>query len=306
MGNDDGGTNSITIAVVVCATILLVAIVIAVGAGYLYVKRLNVRDPKITPKRRANKTRNIESKVEANVEDGSYFNSSSTLSRSQVLPHSEKVGPENQYNSSKDWRPGTHRGASNGKHSEEFPTGIPYALRLKMSRRRRTNQRRNRRSRNRKPKVIPVDSRTTNSPSKLQPLQEIHEVSKISRENIEQSVSVFVPESHVPHLRVGPQSRVRNNRHQLQSSTFKIGPPSAKRFESRAAVQSIRVGPRSRSSPQNAHLPGNTGFEPSSARMDARDLDVRFASTPPVRIAVKPVHGSEVDRFSSSGDGFHV
>lgn len=288
-GSNDGETNSITIAVVVCAAILLLAIIVAIFVGYFYVKRMNVGDPRITPRKRPPKVINFES----NVEDGSYFNASSTLSRSQILPLSEKVGPENQYNSSKesDWRPGTHRSALNDDQAKEFPHGIPYSLRLKMSRRRRTNQRRNRRSRNRKPKVIPVDSRKTNSPSKLEPLQEINEL------------SVLAPENHIPNLRVGPQSRLHNTGRQVQPSTFRIGPPSAKKSETRGAVRSIRVGPRSRLPRQNANLPVDSPvYEPSSARMDARDLDVRFASTPPVRIAVKP---SE-DTFGSPSSGFAV
>ena len=245
--------------------------------AHKFMYAVKVRNPRITPKRRVSKSK-IPIIAPPNLEDGSYFNSS-TLSRSQILPLSEKTESENQSDSSKDWRPGSSRGASNG---ESLPTGIPYSLRLKMSRRRRNNQRRTRRSRNAKPKVVPLNGRKTNSPTKLQPIEEIPSMSLIPSDQIS-----------VPSLRVGPPSRARNNIQQFQPSTYKLEPPSA-------AVRNIRVGPRSR---QNPHLPvGNPGFEPSPGRIETRDLDVRFARTSPVQIAVTPAYKREVDQYSSPGE----
>ena len=234
-------------------------------------------------------------KVEPNKEDieiGGDYDSPS--SRVKIVPQKDDkliIEPEKRSSPTSSWRPG-RRPSRDDEIADSFPEGIPYALRLKMSRRRRTHQRRKqRRSRNLKPRaVVPVDRRNMDSPSKRQQMSE----TRIP------TMSYVAPlASSVQHIRLGPGNR--------SVQPVRIGPQSR-------SVPNVRLGPQSRSV-QNTRLEQNRfhersyvgnrggdsadrvidypntdirGFESVASGIDTADLDVRFAKTPPVSIRVQP------------------
>jgi len=226
-------TNNISliIAVVVCVAIILLVVLVAIVAAFCYINRIKVGDHKVTP-------RHARAKVgitAQNLEDG--------IARVQVGPSLEATKePENRYGFLAAARPGTQKNSSASAQTiDAFPSGIPNALRLKMSRRRRTNQRRKRKSRAVKKlskvlaaatvrKVI-LDRRKNKSYSTAQPFSVV--VAPVKP-------STTADMSTVRNVRIGPRSRARMQNSDTPTSTTD-GHHESRLFKpSRSKVQTDR------------------------------------------------------------------
>ena len=198
-------------------------------------------------------------------QDGNYYRNSWSIPRHQIVPHSEQLWNQNQYVPSKTPAPEVQQSRHKEQSLESFPKGVPYSLQLKMSRRRRTNQRRkHRRSRNAKPRVVPVDRRERNSPTKRQE---------------EPTMSYIAPDTiSVEHIRLGPQNRSRQ-----QTSLVSVGPTSGRRVN-RIPIQ----------------FTASQTFATSGSGGETSDLNVSLAKKSPIRIDVQPSPRNEYPVASAS------
>ena len=111
----------------------------------------------------------------APLQHENYNNNSWIIPRHQIVPRAEKIDhPGFKYNPSKTRGSDTHQSRDNGEKSQEFQTGIPYALQLKMSRRRRARQRRKRRVKEQEDSVLNMSYSSVNSSLDSISVQNIH------------------------------------------------------------------------------------------------------------------------------------